>query len=371
MGVNRICSFRDLQKALVIYGSGSGGRVKPGDSPVQDKSALVEKFKQVLVETTAFCKDHGINLDAIQKAEGFDKVKLLDDAVDAILVKEESKKQYLLLANNVANLYKAILPDPAANALAQDCILIEIIAQKIRSLSPETDISEVMGKVEKLLDGSIATEGYVIRDPRKPSWGDDHIVDLSQIDFEALKAKFERSRKHIETEKLKSSISGKLKKMIRLNRTRMDYMERFQQMIDEYNEGSINIDEFFNQLVDFASSLNEEEKRNISENLSEEELAIFDLLTKPDIKLTKKEKLHVKKIAKDLLEKLRREKLVLDWRKRQQSRAQVRITIEDVLDKELPETYTPELYNKKCDVIYQHIYDSYYGADKSAYYSAE
>ena len=83
-----------------------------------------------------------------------------------------------------------------------------------------------------------------------------------------------------------------------------------------------------------------------------------------------KEKLHVKKIAKDLLEKLRREKLVLDWRKRQQSRAQVRVTIEDVLDKGLPGIYTPELYNKKCDVIYQHIYDSYYGAGKSAYYSA-
>lgn len=138
-------------------------------------------------------------------------------------------------------------------------------------------------------------------------------------------------------------------------------------MIDEYNSGSMNIDEFFNRLVDLAWSLNEEEKRGLREELTEEELSIFDLLTKPEMKLSKKEEIQVKKIAKDLLEKLKKEKLVLDWRKRQQSRAQVRLTIEDILDKGLPKIYTSELYSKKCDVIYQHIYESYYDADKSIY----
>jgi len=241
-----------------------------------------------------------------------------------------------------------------------------VIAEKIRLLLPETDISEVMEKVEKLLDGSIATEGYIIRDEQDP-YGEEHIIDLSTIDFEALKAKFERARKHIEAERLKGAISGKLKEMVRLNRTRMDYLDRFQQMIDEYNSGSMNVDKFFNRLIDFACNLNNEEKRSMSENLSEEELAIFDLLTKPKIELKKKEELQIKKVVRDLLEKLKGEKLVLDWRKRQQSRAQVRVSIEDILDQGLPETYTPEMYNYKCDLIYQHVYDSYYGAGKSAY----
>ena len=65
---------------------------------------------------------------------------------------------------------------------------------------------------------------------------------------------------------------------------------------------------------------------------TEEELAIFDLLTRPDLKLTEKEKLQVKKVARDLLTAIKAEKLVLDWRKRLQSRAQVRVTIEEVLD---------------------------------------
>ena len=69
----------------------------------------------------------------------------------------------------------------------------------------------------------------------------------------------------------------------------------------------------------------------MTENLTEEELATFDLLTKPAIELTEKEKKQINAVAKELLQKITKEKLVLDWRRRQQSRAQVRVTIEGVL----------------------------------------
>ena len=364
--VDYVGVFRNLQRALAVYGSGSGGGVKEGDTPVKDKGALVEQLRLAIAEATDFCVKYGIDLDAIQGSEGFKQIKLLDNAVDAILVNDDSKRDYLLLAGNVNKLYKAILPDPAAKDLAPKCTLFDVIAQKIRSLASPADISGVMGEVEKLLDDSIAAEGYVIREP-SVSYGADPLVDLSKINFEALKAKFEQGRKHTEAEKLEGKISSKLRKMVRLNRTRMDYLERFQRMIDEYNAGSMNIDEFFKQLVSFAQGLNEEEKRGITEQLTEEELAIFDLLTKPEISLTKKEEQQVKKVVRELIEILKRGKLVLDWRKRQQSRAQVRVTIEDIFDRGLPQVYTPELYQKKCDAMYQHVYDSYYGAGKSVY----
>ncbi len=108
----------------------------------------------------------------------------------------------------------------------------------------------------------------------------------------------------------------------------------------------------------FTHKLSDEEKRGIAEQLTEEELTIFDLLTKPDVVLTKAEERNVKKVAKDPLGTLKREKFVLDWKKRQATRAAVRITIEKMLD-ELP--YTPELYQKKCDVVYQHVFDSFAG----------
>lgn len=106
----------------------------------------------------------------------------------------------------------------------------------------------------------------------------------------------------------------------------------------------------------------------VAENLSEEELALFDLLTqKPPLKLTQKERTQVKNAARKLLELLKAEKLTLDWRKRQQARAAVRVTIEKTLDERLPAAYTPQLYRQKCEASYRHVYESYFGEGQSVY----
>ena len=170
---------------------------------------------------------------------------------------------------------------------------------------------------------------------------------MSQIDFEALKKRFASSRKHIEIEKLRGSINTKLSKLVRLNKSRMDYYEQFQRLIDEYNSGAKNTEQFFAELVTFAQNLTEEEKRGMAENLSEEELALFDILTRPNMKLSREEKKQVKGVAQELLDTLKAERLVLDWRKKQQTRAAVQLTIEQVLDK-LPEAYSPKFTSRNA-----------------------
>jgi len=110
----------------------------------------------------------------------------------------------------------------------------------------------------------------------------------------------------------------------------------------------------------------EDEQHHMAENLSEEELTVFDMLVRHDLKLTKKEREEVKRVARELLETLKKEKLVLDWRKRQQSRAAVRVTIGDILDR-LPVAYTRALFRQLCDAVYQHVYDSYWGPGRSVY----
>lgn len=89
-----------------------------------------------------------------------------------------------------------------------------------------------------------------------------------------------------------------------------------------------------------------------------------------DPKPTKKQEAAVKKVARELLETLKKEKLVLDWRKRQQSRAAVRVCIEEILDRQLPDIYVPDIYRHKCEVIYQHVFDSYTNQTQSVYASA-
>ena len=356
--------FRNLEQALAIYGAGQGG-----DKPVEDKSALVSALRQSLEETRVFCRERGVNLAAIQSASGFARVGLLDDAVEALVASEDIKRRYLDLANTVQRLYKAVLPDPSAQEFGIELAPIQIIADTIRALVPPADISLVMQQVEGLLDRSIATEGYIIRDANAP-YDDGRWIDLSQIDFEKLADKFKTGHQRTMNEKLKATVAQKLMAMVRLNRTRMDYLERFQAMIDDYNAGSLNAEEFFQQLMVFARSLNEEEQRGVSEQLNEEELALFDLLTKPQIEMTEAERDKVKATARELLNTLKASKLVLDWRKRQQARAEVKVTIEKMLDQNLPKVYTPELFEQKADAIFQHIYDAYYGAGRSIYITA-
>jgi type I restriction enzyme, R subunit len=352
--VDYVGVFRNLQKALAIYAPTAG----VGATPVRDKAELVEMLRRAVEEAVTSCRSLGIQIEKVLQAKGLAKVKLLDDAVEAILVNDETKRRYGALAERAARLFRAVKPDPAVNEFQPICILLAVIADKIRSLVGPVDISDVMAEVEGLLDRSIDAKGYAIQGQAP--------VDLSRIDFEALRKQFEEGRKRIEIEKLRNSIAAKLHDMIQFNRSRMDYLEKFQRMIDEYNAGSANVEELFGELVKFAKTLTDEERRGIAEGLSEEELALYDLLRKTGVTLTAKEEQHVKKVAKELLEKLKDEKLVLDWRKKQQARAAVRQLIEQMLD-QLPLAFTPAVYEQVCERAYLHVHDCYYGEGKSVY----
>jgi len=359
--VDYVGIFRDLQKALAIYGAGSQAAI---DAPVQDKDALIELLRQAISEAIDLCLGLRIDSGKILEAQGLEKVKLLDEAVDFIIENEECKSRFISLAASVDRLYKAILPDTRADEFNPLRTLFVILSEKIKALKEPVDISEILGDINSLLDESIAAEGYIIK-----SLPEENLIDLSKIDFNKLRALFENNRKHTATEKLKGAIERKLEQMIALNRTRIDFKEKFQKMIDEYNSGAYNVEVFFQKLLEFTNDLSAEEQRAIKEQLTEEELAVFDLLTRPQIDLNNKEIRSVKTVARDLLKTLKEEKVVLDWRKKQQSRAMVKLCIEEVLDR-LPRAYSKELYQKKCDEVYQHIYESYYGLDQSIYAQA-
>jgi type I restriction enzyme R subunit len=359
--VDYVGVFRNLQKALAIYGTAQG-EADPESTPVHKKEELVNRLRETISATTAFCMERNVNPATIQEARGFERVKLVEDAVAAFVVNDDTRRGYLSRAGYVDGLFKSLLPDAAANEFGPVCKVFRVIADKIRSEISPVDIAEVMAEIEALLDQSIGAEGYLMPPVSDPN----RYVDLSQIDFEALRDKFEGSRKPIEVQKLRAKLTFKLARMIQVNRTRIDFLEEFQKMIDEYNNGAINVQVFFDKLLVFAKRLDAEEKRGIAEQLTEEELVIFDLLTKPDVALNKQETAEVKKVAKTLLEKLKKEKLVLDWRKQQTTRAMVLVTIKDILN-ELPRAYTKDLYEQKCATVYDHFYMAYMGQGQSVY----
>jgi type I restriction enzyme, R subunit len=359
--VDYVGIFRALQNALAIYARpGADGN----GAPILDKSELVAAMQAAVEDAMRFAAARGVDLDAITAAQGFARIGLIDDAVEALLATADDKKRYIQLASRVARLFKAVLPDPLANEHAPRAILIAYLAAKIRASTEPPDISAVMGEVEDLLNDSIATEGYRIGPAANP----EALINLSEIDFAALQAKFAQGKKRTEAEKLKRLIEGKLAEMLRLNAARIDLAEKFQKLIDAYNAGSQNIEAFFEELKTFAQALSAEEQRGIAEGLSEEELALFDILTKPEPKLSKLEEADVKKACRELLATLKREKLVLDWREKQQAKAAVMQALKlSLRPPVLPEAYTKDVRQEKMARAYAHVYDHYYGAGKSAY----
>jgi len=358
--VDYVGIFRALQNALAIYarpteGGGTG-------EPIMDKSALVAALRDALNDARTFCEGRGISLEAIARAQGFERIGRIDEAIEAILRTEADKKHYLQIATRVARLFKAILPDPMANELAPLAVLVAYLAAKIRAETEQPDISAVMGDVEDLLNDSIATEGYHIGPASNP----EALINLSEIDFEALQEKFAQGHKRTQAEKLKRLIEGRLAELLTLNRSRVDFADKFQKLIEEYNAGSQNVEALFAELVKFARELTQEEQRSVAEGLSEEELALFDILTKPEPVLSAKEQAEVKKVCRELLDSLKREKLVLDWREKQQARAAVMQALKLEL-RRLPEPFTKDIRSEKLARAYAHVYDHYFGSGSSVY----
>lgn len=357
--VDYVGVFRKLQEALSIYGGemGSGG-----EQPIKDKSELVEHLKHLIAHAIAFLVEQEIEPNAIKYAQGFKKVALLDEGVEKLIEDEKTKLGFLGMASTISRVYRAILPDPLAKEVVADAVLISVLGQKIKSLAPAIDISKVMDQVEDLLDRSVAPIPYLIHETP-----DEKLYDLGKIDFEKLKEKFAKGRKRTEAEKLKALLNEKLVQMAKLNPSRADFLEKFEKLIARYNSGSANIDELFDQLLDLAASTNEEDQRAMREGLTEEELAVFDILTQPVPALTDKQREEVKKVCKSLLEKLKAEKLVLDWRDKAATRGAVRQAIELELDRGLPEVYDETIYEDKCHAAFAHIFSSYPGGGASIY----
>jgi type I restriction enzyme R subunit len=104
-----------------------------------------------------------------------------------------------------------------------------------------------------------------------------------------------------------------------------------------------------------SKTLTEEDSRAAREGLTEEELAIFDLLSKPVPELTDVERATVKGAAKHLLEHLH-DKLVQDWSRKVATTNDVNSTIRRVLDADLPEApYTKAIFDQKVQLIFDHV----------------
>ena len=347
--------FASLEKALAVYGAGQGGV-----TPVRNKEQLIADLRKAIDEATQFCASKRVNLSVIEEAppKTMERLNLLSEAVNALISPDPLRKEFLAHDRIVRTLYDAVKPSPEVLVHTPRVSCLVAIADAIKSqLNPNPpDVSVVMGRINELLDQSI--EGVEMAAKPLP------LLDLSKIDFAALAKRFKNSKKkNIELEALKASVKALLDRLIAMNRTRTNYTEKFEELIETYNNGSKTIEQLYQELLELSRNLSEEEARHVRENLTEEELTVFDLLTRPGPELSTDEKEEVKKVARLLHQRLQR-LITFNWRQTIQARALVKNAIEETLDEGLPRAYAPELYKNKCGVVFEHVYETY--ADERA-----
>ncbi len=356
--VDYIGVFRNIQRALAIYATPESGASI--DDIIKEKEELVEMLVSTVKQAREFLKKLDLDIDELLKAKDAEKIRLVDVFTNRILQDEQTKKGFLDLASDAYQLYKSVLPEPKAEDYYHEVTAFKVIASRIKEvIEEEADVSQVKKDLEDLLDRSIKAGEFVIKEPK--------LKDLSHIDFEALRKFFDDTEnKNIAAESLSAELEEKIKEMARKNKIRKHFLDRLNLLIHEYNSGSRDLDSFFEELLALAKELSEEDARAIKENLSEEELAIFDLLAKENLNPDEVEK--VKKVAHELLIKLKNEKFVLDWKRKEETRADVKITIRDMLYDNLPEpTYSEKDCEDRTQKVYFHIYDNYVDAQVNVY----
>lgn len=362
--VDYIGVFRNLQKALEIYGAGAGGGVREGDTPVLPKEVQIEELQKTIEEGRGFCAEHGISVDGIRPLVKLARIEALKKAADKLIHPPETKKKFLSIASKADRVYRAIGMDPRKTPFAGDWGVLIDIARGIHGLEKPVDISEVMEQVEKLLDESIDAEGYAIREPEGEPYGGR--VHLGNIDFDALKRYFDKTQNKASTAAaLTSATVKRAESLVRLNPTRRSLCEELERLIGDYNEGARTVGDFFEELLAFIKKMEAEEHRTEREALSQEQLTVYDLLLGIPVTLSAKDRQAVKKLAAELPKKIAG-KLVIDWRKSQMKRAGVRVAIKTVL-RDLPEAYDEAAHEKAVEAVYEHVFESYWGQGKSKY----
>ncbi len=352
--VDYVNVFKYMNDALAEYAVGDDG----GDFPAKDIDSLVITLDACINEADKFMSSINVDLDQIiSEKETFSKSQLILDAYDKIVDTDDRKNKFRVLTNTMLNLYEASKPEIfertpkwgnkkfAPLKYLHDLYMNDIDQEKL---------DKAKERLSDILDKSILSRNpdYQIHEYK--------VIDLSKINVEELRKELKTAQyKAIEIDDIKTFIEAALKKLIEQNKERIKFSERFKAIIDRYNAGGSENEDYYEQLLELMEQLKKESERAGTEGLSEEELELYDLLIKGK-KLTKEEEQKVKLAAKHLFTTLKENKeklLIVDWYKNEQPIKKVQDVIEKSLDKDLPEAYDKPSFEAKTKLILNHFVD--------------
>ena len=344
--------LKSLREALAQYALGDdGGRDEEIVAPIEERvQALIEAIEA----TEAHLRGLGFDPATLVGSTGFTRIKGLKDAVEAVYSSDEAKRRFEILARQVFVRFKALLMEPSAFAYAARHDNIEAVYKKLTERRDTADVTVLLKELHRIVNEAIRTQAP----------GDDQAegltFDLSQIDMEKLRDEFAKKVRHKATalQDIREIVEQKLDEMLARNPLRMDYQQKYEEIVDGYNreKDRVTIEETFHRLMELMDELDAEQKRAIDEGLNEDELALFDLLKKDDLAKTERER--VKQASRNLLASIKARLSELDrfWEK-EQTKADVEVFILDAVYASLPTpSFTGEEKKAVAAEVYAHVW---------------
>ena len=352
--VDYVGIVKALRKALADYTANIEGGA--GTDPTVDKDELIARILETAAAAEAFLAERGFALQTLVDANGFTKVHLLLTAADAVSASLEERKEYQTFANELHRLLKYANREDIAPAVRKRCnAIIEIDAQ-LRRKRKHADNVDLMVQINQIISE------YVQVEQQEAGLTESRRFDISRIDFDLLHAEFERAKKrNLVLKDLEDLIEERLERMVTANPGRVNYYERYQKIIEDYNseQDRATIERTFMDLMDLANSMDQEEQRYVREGFeSDEELSIYDLLFSEN--LSKQDIKAIKEVSSNLLKKVKAKIAELDhWTDKQETKATIDTLIRDTLWAELPECYDEISISTYRQKIYEYVYTRY------------
>lgn len=353
--VDYIGIVKALRKALADYtANNSGARTM---DPTVDKDVLISRIVETIGKIDEYFKNRDFYLGYLINAVGFKKLSFIQDAANIVCNSEEEKRMFNTYAAEVHRLMKYINRDDIDKYLRKQYEAIMVINLEIKKVRKSVDNIELMIEINEIISSYVEIERipYVAREETKR-------LNIGTIDFDFLRREFAKNkRKNLILRDLEELIQKKLGSMLYNNPDRINYYERYKQIISDYNneQDRATIEKTFMGLLALANQMSDEEQRYVREGFSsDEELSLYDMLFRED--LNKNEIKKLKEVATTLLSQIKAKIAECDhWTDKQETKATIDNLIRDILWNGLPECYDDlsiSIYRKR---IYEYVYTRY------------
>lgn len=353
--VDYIGIVKALRKALADYTANVGET--GGDDPTIDKEKLIERIIDTINKAKNFLKEKDFELKKLVDALDFKKIAYLQEAANIVCETIEDKKSYSTYASELIRLIKYADRDDITENIRKEHDAIVAIYAELQKKRKHTNTTDLMIEINKIISDYVEIKEMpmVVKE-------ESCRFDISAIDFDLLRREFAKvHKKNLVMKDLEEVIQLKLSTMLFTNPNRINYYERYQQIISDYNseQDRATIEKTFMDLMDLASQVNQEEKRYAREGFnSDEELSFYDMLFRDD--LTPKDIKQLKEVAVTLFQTIKAKIAELDnWTDKQETKAIVDNLIRNTLWAELPECYGEMSISSYRQQIYEYVYTRY------------